>query len=119
MKTQHHACVSRAFGWRALRAPVLAATLLAAGILVTGAGTVHAEGITPIDINAATPEQLATAIRGVGIKRAQAIVEFRQANGPFSSVDDLTLVRGVGQKTVDASRDGLTVDGGHEVAQSN
>ena len=62
-----------------------------------------------VDINTADATTLATAIKGVGEKRAQAIVAYREANGPFKSVDDLTLVQGVGEKILDASRTSLTV----------
>ena len=41
----------------------------------------------------------------MGLKRAEAIVTYRELNGPFTSVDDLVNVRGIGQKTIDGSRD--------------
>ena len=65
----------------------------------------------PVDINTASAEVLAETISGVGIKRAQAIVTHRQENGPFLTVDDLVDVSGVGQTTVDRSRDLLTIGG--------
>jgi competence protein ComEA len=61
-----------------------------------------------ININTADQETLMT-IKGVGEKRAEAIVAFRKEHGPFSSVDDLTRVEGIGQSTVDSNRDSLTV----------
>ena len=62
----------------------------------------------PVDINTASAETLAEAIHGVGIKRARAIVSYREEHGAFSSVDELTQVRGIGEKTVEKSRDRLT-----------
>lgn len=50
-----------------------------------------------VDINSANAQQLAT-IKGLGQKRAAAIVAYRQAHGPFSSVSSLTKVKGVGDK---------------------
>jgi len=59
-----------------------------------------------IDINKATVEQFAS-IKGVGPVLAQRIVEFRDANGPFGSVDDLLKVKGIGEKLLDKVRDQL------------
>lgn len=63
----------------------------------------------PIDVNTATAEELAAAMTGVGRKKAMAIVAFRDENGPFASIDDLVLVRGIGPATVDSNRDRLQV----------
>ena len=56
-----------------------------------------------IDLNHAGVEEL-TALPGVGAVTAQAIVDYREANGPFSSLDELLLVPGVGPSTVNAIR---------------
>jgi|OM-RGC.v1.029717737 competence protein ComEA helix-hairpin-helix repeat region len=58
--------------------------------------TVSSKGAV-VDINRASANQL-SSIKGLGLKRANAIIEYRKAHGPFMSVDDLTLVKGVGQK---------------------
>ena len=63
----------------------------------------------PVDINSADAETLASSIDGVGTQKAIAIVQYREANGPFSSVDDLVNVQGIGMKTIDKNRDKLTV----------
>ena len=52
---------------------------------------------TFVDINHATATQL-SAIKGLGMKRATAIIAYRKAHGPFMSIDDLTSVKGVGKK---------------------
>ncbi|HEY7840730.1 MAG TPA: ComEA family DNA-binding protein, partial [Gammaproteobacteria bacterium] len=52
-----------------------------------------------VNINTADKETL-MAVKGVGEKRAEAIIAFREQNGPFKSVDDLLLVKGVGQAIV-------------------
>ena len=64
-----------------------------------------------VDINTATVEQLAE-VKGIGPKTAAAIVEYREANGAFHSVDDLVNVKGVGDKKLAAIREALTI-GGH------
>lgn len=61
-----------------------------------------------ININTADKATL-TSIKGVGEKRAEAIIEYRNEYGPFESVDELASVRGVGQSTVDTNRDILSV----------
>ncbi len=63
----------------------------------------------PVNINTADAQSLAEAINGVGLKRAEAIVLHREQNGPFKSVNELVQVRGVGEKSVEKSRDRLTV----------
>ena len=64
----------------------------------------------PVDINTATVEQLAEALNGVGEAKARAIVEYREANGPFTHIDELINVRGIGMATVDKNRDVLRVE---------
>ncbi|GHA11285.1 ComEA family DNA-binding protein [Oceanisphaera arctica] len=59
--------------------------------------------VTSIDINNATQDQLAM-LTGIGPAKAAAIVEYREANGPFKAVDDLTMVSGIGPATVDKNR---------------
>ena len=61
-----------------------------------------------VDINTASAEVLAEAIHGVGRKRAQAIVLYRERHGAFSSVDQLAQVQGISAKTVERNRDRLT-----------
>ncbi len=63
----------------------------------------------PVDINTADAETLASSIDGVGTQKAIAIVKYREANGPFSSIDDLANVQGIGMKTIDRNRSKLTV----------
>ena len=61
-----------------------------------------------IDINTASAEALAETNHGFGIKRARAIVLYREEHGAFSSVDQLAQVRGVSAQTVEKNRDRLT-----------
>ncbi|WP_372760269.1 ComEA family DNA-binding protein [Pseudoalteromonas sp.] len=52
-----------------------------------------------ININTADVNQLAK-LPGIGKKKAQAIVDYRQAHGEFSSLSDLTMVKGIGTKLI-------------------
>lgn len=54
-----------------------------------------------VSINTASADELAAALNGVGMKKAQAIVNYRDENGPFNSVDDLKQVPGMGNSLVE------------------
>lgn len=56
-------------------------------------------GAAPVNVNTAGVEELKT-LNGIGDVLAQAIVDERERNGPFSSVEDLTRVSGIGEKTL-------------------
>ena len=60
-----------------------------------------------ININTATFQELQT-VRGIGPTMAQRIIEYRQTSGRFATVDDLTNVKGVGEKTLEKIRDSIT-----------
>ena len=62
-----------------------------------------------VNINTADAQSLADNVNGVGLKRAQAIISFRETHGAFKSVDELTQVKGIGPKLVEQNRDNLTV----------
>lgn len=53
-----------------------------------------------ININKADAQQLAKMLKGVGLKKAQAIVDYRKQYGDFKSINELTAVKGIGKKTV-------------------
>lgn len=61
-----------------------------------------------VNINTADKTVLMEMIKGIGEKKAEAIVAFREKNGPFKSVDDLAQVRGIGAATVEKNRENLT-----------
>ncbi|MCE9633119.1 MAG: helix-hairpin-helix domain-containing protein [Methylophilales bacterium] len=63
-----------------------------------------------VDLNKATQAEL-EGVKGIGPKKAQAIIEYRSKNGPFKTVDDLDKVTGFGKKTVDKVKAEVTVGG--------
>ena len=62
-----------------------------------------------VNINTADAATLAENISGIGPKKAQAIVNYRNTNGPFKTAQDLTNVKGIGQKTVEKNINNLRV----------
>jgi competence protein ComEA len=79
---------------------VLAGTLV--GTDLAGAG--------PVNINTADAATLQRELKGVGAKRAQAIVDYRKAHGPFKSADELALVKGIGPAAIGKNRADIRVD---------
>ncbi len=63
-----------------------------------------------INLNRATEAELQT-ISGIGAKKAQEIIRFRDEQGPFKTVEELKNVPGIGEKTVERLKDMLTVTG--------
>ena len=55
----------------------------------------------PVDINSADAETISAELKGIGLSKAKAIVEYRSKHGPFKSAEDLTLVKGIGDATVE------------------
>lgn len=61
-----------------------------------------------VNINTADVVQLQT-LNGIGASKAKKIVEYREKNGLFKSIDDLSNVSGIGTKTVDNLRDSICI----------
>ena len=62
-----------------------------------------------VNLNTADEATL-TALQGIGKVKAKAILDYRQSNGPFKTVEDLAKVNGIGDKTVATLRDQLVVE---------
>ena len=63
----------------------------------------------PVNINTADAETISTELKGIGLSKAEAIVEYRSKHGPFKSPDDLSLVSGIGERTVEINRADIRV----------
>lgn len=85
---------------------VLDSEIEAQGQQEKGTGTVDSKGM--ININKATVEELMT-IPGIGQTKAQSIVDYRNENGKFKSVDELTNITGIGAKTLEKLRDKVDI----------
>lgn len=73
------------------------------------------EAVTPepmplVDINTADARQLQT-LKGIGPALAERIVAYREEHGPFTSVEELLLVSGIGEHTLEQFRDRVTAAG--------
>lgn len=62
-----------------------------------------------VDINTADAAELARVLDGVGRSRAEGIVEHREKFGPFTSIDELRYVNGIGAATIERNRGRITV----------
>lgn len=71
-----------------------------------------------LNINTADVQMLADGMTGVGMKRAQDIVTYREQNGMFESIEDLINVKGIGPKTLEANRDNLTLENPEQADKS-
>lgn len=64
----------------------------------------------PVDVNTASADAMADALAGVGPKIASAIVQYREKNGPFTSVEDLLSIKGIGPKVLEKNKADLLID---------
>ncbi|MDX7991169.1 ComEA family DNA-binding protein [Xenorhabdus sp. Reich] len=61
-----------------------------------------------LNINTANAEELAKELNGIGVKKAQAIIEYREKYGPFTAIEQLQEVQGIGPIFIEKNRDKLT-----------
>ena len=92
---------------RKTRRSLLTAALAAALFLASHAPL--AAETRPVNLNTASATELAD-LKGIGNAKAQAIVEYRDKNGPFKTVDDLRHVKGIGDKMLGKLRPQVTVE---------
>ncbi|MDQ7091265.1 MAG: ComEA family DNA-binding protein [Methylococcales bacterium] len=62
---------------------------------------------TPVNVNTADAQTIASSLNGIGEKKAQAIIEYREKNGDFKTIDSLTEVAGIGAKTVEKNKEDI------------
>ncbi|MCQ4287047.1 helix-hairpin-helix domain-containing protein [Pseudomonas stutzeri] len=63
-----------------------------------------------INLNSADAETLTRELKGIGATKAKAIVAYREAHGPFGSVDELLEVKGIGAATLEKNRAKLSLN---------
>ena len=73
----------------------------------------------PVNVNKADAETIARELQGVGPSKARAIVEYRETNGPFESVNDLLKVQGIGPKVLEDNRKNILLEDDTESEPDN
>jgi competence protein ComEA len=68
-----------------------------------------ADQVDKININKASVSEL-MKLKKIGQKYAERIVAYREKNGPFEKPEDITKVKGIGQKTFELNADRITVE---------
>ena len=96
------ALLASSVGWA--ESPDLAATI------TPGASPAHQRSAQTVHINRASQRELAKRLHGVGMKTAGYIILFRRANGPFRSLEELLLVKGIGPAILERNRSIIRID---------
>jgi competence protein ComEA len=88
--------------------------VLAASVLLST--FIHAAASAgPVNINTADAATIASELKGIGLKRAQTIIDYRAKHGPFKSADELALIKGIGTKVIQKNRADIKLDGAKTV----
>lgn len=93
-----------------LSAAVFAAEPVTGQPSVDASQAAVAAEVARVNLNTADVPALESGLVGIGKVKAQAIVDHRTANGPFTSVDELLEVKGIGAATLEKNRDRLSVN---------
>ena len=79
-------------------------------LLVTGLFSIWAWALQPVNVNIANAEEISEALKGVGMSKAEAIINYRNEHGKFKHIDELVNVKGIGIRTVDINREYILLD---------
>jgi len=90
-----------------MKSLVLVAKSLLLSLLIAGS----AFAADKVNINTADAATIDDVLLNVGPAKAQAIVDYRKANGAFRSAEQLAMVKGIGLKTIEKNRDRIVVGG--------
>ncbi|AUI66639.1 MULTISPECIES: helix-hairpin-helix domain-containing protein [Glaesserella] len=72
--------------------------------------TTKAVNVNVVNINTATSAEIQDKLVGIGAKKAQAIVEYREKHGKFVTVEQITEVSGIGKATLEKNRDRIVIE---------
>lgn len=89
---------------------IIASLVLLVSIMVSGFALAEEPATWSVNLNTATVEVLAESLEGIGASKAQAIVDYREANGSFKTVDDLVNVKGIGAATIEKNRKSIVLE---------
>lgn len=68
-----------------------------------------AAAVGVVNLNTADAQTLTRELKGIGASKARAIVAYREEHGPFSSLDELLEVKGIGVSTLEQNRGKLSL----------
>ena len=63
----------------------------------------------PVNVNSANAETISAELKGVGLSKATAIVEYRKEYGPFKTREDLMQVKGIGARTIEINSENIVL----------
>ena len=84
-------------------------TMAAIAALVVSSVTTSIAMAAPVNINTASATEIADALNGIGLSKAQAIVDYREAYGPFNRPDEIVFVRGIGSSIFENNKSDILV----------
>ena len=87
-------------------------------LILTGLFSIACWAADTVNVNTASAEEIAEGLKGVGLSKAEAIVEYRASNGAFMHIDELVNVKGIGIRTVDINRGVIKLEGETVLAAS-
>ncbi len=88
-----------------MKSLLLVAKTLVFSLLIAGAAWAQ----NTVNINTADATEIAQALTNIGPAKAKAIVDYRQANGAFRSVEQLAMVKGIGLVTIEKNRERIVL----------
>ena len=68
---------------------------------------ISSSAFSSVDINKAAAEDLALELKGIGIKKAQAIIDYRNAFGEFENIEQLINIKGISAKIIEKNKDNI------------
>ena len=63
-----------------------------------------------VNINTADADTIAHELSGIGHAKAARVIDYRNTNGPFATIDDIALVKGIGQRTIELNREKMVAE---------
>lgn len=82
---------------------------IAVGVIF-GFSAIQAVMASAVDINTATVDELVNNLNGVGQKKAEAIIEYRNKNNGFHDISELLEVNGIGEKIIEMNKENISIE---------
>jgi competence protein ComEA len=74
------------------------------------ANTVAMDSVSPVNINTADVQTLATGLKGIGVSKAEAIITYRETYGSFKSIEELSEIKGIGEAIIAQNRERIRLE---------